>query len=191
MKILLLCGSVAQKSHTRALLKYIEELFVANGSEVVFWDLKERPLPHIVPEYHRDPSKHHDVVVREFVALVDEVDGVILGSPLYHGSYSGVLKNAIDNLRSDGFRRKLVGLCGNAGGIRADHVQLTHLRNVVKTLYGYCAQAQVGTHRGDYEETKSGFVLKDEEIKKRCQRLVSEMLEIIPKFSENDNNKNK
>lgn len=176
MVVLLLCGSVAQKSHTLALLRHIERLFQDKGIRTNFWDLKTDPIPFVRPEYHRDPTQHPEKIVRKFVQAVEDVDVIILGTPLYHGSYSGVLKNALDNLRADPFRNKWVGLVGNAATTRADQVSFSHLRHVVNALVGHTAQTQVGTHRGDYEEQADAYVLIDEDIKERCQRLVDELL---------------
>ena len=53
MRITLICGSIAQKSHTNALLKHIEKLLNKKGMETVFWDLKNKPLPIAIPEYHK------------------------------------------------------------------------------------------------------------------------------------------
>lgn len=179
MKVFLLCGSIAKKSHTNALLNYIKELFIAEKSEVLFWDLKAMPLPIAIPEYHRDPTLHPDKIVRQFVDEIENVDIIILGSPLYHGSYSGVLKNALDNLRWDAFEGKWVGLVGNAGSIRANHVEFSHLRQVVNTLVGYTAQTQVGACKEDYEEVLEKYILINDEVKERCQRLVEELVTLI------------
>lgn len=175
MNIFLLNGSVANKSHTKALLKYLQQLFEQIDTDTFFWDLKESPLPIVLPQYHRDPMEHPDSIVHEFAQEITNADGIILGSPLYHGSYSGVLKNALDNLHYDAFRGKFVGLVGNAGSIRADHVQVVHLRQVVKTLFGYTLQTQVETCEDDYELEKGEYQLFNEGILKRCQRLVDEM----------------
>lgn len=176
MKALLLCGSVAQKSHTLALLEYVEELLKQNGFETVLWELKTTPLPVVVPEYHRDPMQHPEKMVKDFVTEVETADVVVLGSPLYHGSYSGVLKNALDNLRGDAFRDKWVGVVGNAGGLRSSHVQFSHLRQVVSTLVGYCAQTQIGTCPQDYAEVGGKYILQDLDMKQRCERLVKELV---------------
>lgn len=82
--------------------------------------------------------------MRKFVKEVASLDALILGTPLYHGSYSGVLKNALDNLASDAFKDKIVGLTSNAGGMRNTQA-CEHLRSVVRTLYGYPTQTQIGT----------------------------------------------
>lgn len=178
MKAILLCGSLANQSHTLALLRYLGELLTVKGVEVVMWDLKAKPVPFVLPEYHKDPSQHPDPVVKKLVAEVASVDFILLGSPLYHGSYSGVLKNALDNLHGDAFKGKWVGLVGNASGMRASHVEFSHLRQVVNTMSGYTAQTQIGTCREDYTETPDGYVLTSEDMKKRCDRLVNELLSL-------------
>ncbi len=179
MKILLLCGSIAQKSHTNALLHYLENQLQQKGVETVFWDLKQRPLPIALPEYHKNPLLHPEQVVRDFEITVDGVDAVILGTPLYHGSYSGVLKNALDNLKWDAFRKKWVGLVGNTGGMRSDAAALNHLRQVVNTLVGYGLQTQVTTNKEDYVEKEDHYELINTVVFERCERLVNEILQIV------------
>ena len=181
MTIFLLCGSIAQKSHTRQLLKYLEKVFQEKGSETIFWDLRENPLPIAIPEYHKDPLKHPEEIVRLFVTEVEKADGVILGSPLYHGSYSGVLKNALDNLRWDAFRHKWVGLVSNTGGMRSDAAAPNHLRQVVNTLVGYGLQTQIATNKDDYEESETEYILVSQAVKERCERLVDEMSTVLKK----------
>ncbi|WP_375694260.1 NADPH-dependent FMN reductase [Bartonella sp. AD24XZML] len=46
---------------------------------------------------------HCDAKVYTFVKTIADADDVILASPVYHGSYSGGLKNALDNLDYDAF----------------------------------------------------------------------------------------
>ncbi len=42
--------------------------------------------------------------------------GIILGTPEYHASFSGVLKNALDLMGFDEFEGKMLGLVGVSGG---------------------------------------------------------------------------
>jgi len=175
MKVTLINGSPASKSHTYSLLIHIGEQLKKQKVEVRLWDLRKNIMPVVSPEYHLDPAASPVRIVRAFIRLIEESDAIILGTPLYHGSYSGVLKNAIDHLSPTGFENKIVGLVSNAGGIK-NTIACEHLRSVVRTLYGYTTQSQIGTSRNDYEETKTGYELKDEDIKKRCQRLVEEII---------------
>jgi len=185
MKIALICGSISKKSHTRVLLTYIESLLKSKGAETVFWDLSLRPLSIAIPEYHKNPLQSPDKNVRDFVTLITSVDGLVLGSPLYHGSYSGVLKNALDNLAYDAFRNKPIALVSNSSSIRNCAHPCEHLRLVVRALYGYALQTQIGTANSDYEEKGTGLLLIDEEIKKRCLLLTQELLRLAKMFTKN------
>ncbi len=176
MKILLICGSIAKKSHTRALLLYLEVLLKKKGVETLLWDLAAKPLPIAIPEYHRDPMQNPGKSVKEFVTAVDDANAFVLGSPLYHGSYSGVLKNALDNLYYDAFRNKPVALVSNGSSMRTTSTPCEHLRSVVRTLYGYALQSQICTAGDDYETSGSQYILTNEDIKQRCERMTNELV---------------
>ena len=189
MKITLICGSIAKKSHTYHLLKYLENLLNGKGVETAFWDLKTKQMMFAMPELHRTPIETPDDKVKEFIRLVESSDGVIIGSPLYHGSYSGVLKNALDNLYLDAFRNKAVGLVSHGAGSRNSIKACEHLRGVVRTLYGYTLQTEISTGTEDYDETETGYVLNDEIIKERCVRFVNELVNLTKVLKENEPNK--
>ena len=46
---------------------------------------------------------------------VRAAEGIILGTPEYHGGFSGVLKNALDLMGFDEFEGKMMGLVGVSG----------------------------------------------------------------------------
>ncbi|HEX6258063.1 MAG TPA: NADPH-dependent FMN reductase [Candidatus Saccharimonadales bacterium] len=176
MKILILSGSVGKKSCTRTLLRCIEERLELQGYETVFWDLAIKPLPIIVPEYHSSQGHHPDKNVREFVALVEEADGFVLGSPLYHGSYTGVLKNALDTLPRDALAHKPVGLASHSSNPRSCIAPCNQLRPVVRALSGYSIQLQIGTTDEDYKTVKGDLAIRNQKVTKRVDRLVNELL---------------
>lgn len=180
MKILLLNGSIAQKSHTRTLLQYIEQLLHKEGVETLLWDLSAKPLSITIPEFHKDPSKNPDKNVQAFIREVTSADGFVLGSPLYQGSFSGVLKNALDQLHYDAFRNKPVALVSNSSSVRNAAHPCEHLRLVVRALYGYALQSQIGTADADFIEIDGELVLDNSEVKERALRLVHELI----KFSD-------
>lgn len=178
MNVLVICGSIAKQSHTHNLLMYLEGLLKAKGVETVFWDLQTKPLPIALPEYHRDPMQNPGKNVKEFVTAVDAANAFVLGSPLYHGSYSGVLKNALDNLYYDAFRNKPVALVSNGSSIRSATQPCEHLRSVVRTLYGYALQSQIGTANVDYEDNGGSYKLVNDDIKERCLRMTDELIQL-------------
>ena len=61
-----------------------------------------------LPLYQPDNQERSDAA-RDLVAELASADGIILGSPGYHGSISGLVKNALDyaeDLRTDARHRR-------------------------------------------------------------------------------------
>jgi FMN reductase len=79
----------------------------------------------------------------EFVEALRRCDGVIIASPGYHGSVSGMVKNALDfaeELRGDVrpyLEGRPVGLIAAAAGWQAGCSTLQHLRSIVHALRGW------------------------------------------------------
>jgi FMN reductase len=95
-----------------------------------------------IPIY--DPE--NDACTEARAALVEAVrmaDGVIIASPGYHGSISGLVKNSLDgleDLRSDVrpyLDGRAVGLIVAADGAQAAGSTLSTLRNIVHALRGW------------------------------------------------------
>jgi NAD(P)H-dependent FMN reductase len=146
----------------------------ASGAETTVWWLSERPLPPADPKYHHDASSHPDPAVRQLVAQAGEAGGIVLASPVYHNSYSGILKNALDHLSMDQFHRKPVGLAGHGGNRTTQAVD--HLRIVVRGLLGVALPSQVCTANEDFEETPGGYRLLSSDIEARIQRVAEELI---------------
>lgn len=172
--IVLISGSGTKRSRTRVLLTYIANLLEERGMTTTFWDLSEKLVPQSEPDLHGDPN-HPDQRVREFIELINRADGIVLGSPLYHGSFSGILKNALDNLGSDAFKNKHVGLVSNGGG--GGNIQaVEQLRSVVRSLYGYSLQTQIVTSSDDFTGREGKNKLSSKSIKNRAIRLADELV---------------
>jgi azobenzene reductase len=183
MKVLLLSGNIGHKSYTRTLLGYLESICKEKGLDTIFWDIADKPLPIAIPEYHQAQHKHPDKLVREFAKVVKEVDGFILGSPLYHDSYSGVLKNALDNLPNKVFNGKPVALVSHSSNARSCVTPCNSLRPVVRSLGGYATVGQVGTTDQDYEDMGEEYEVTSEKVKDRARRLIEELINLIQNFA--------
>lgn len=78
-----------------------------------------------------------------FIESVRAADGLVLGTPGYHGGVSGLVKNAIDlleDLRGDArpyFEQRPVGLIVSAAGWQAGGVTLSALRGIVHAMRGW------------------------------------------------------
>ena len=79
----------------------------------------------------------------ELVEAIREADGVIIASPGYHGSISGVMKNALDTLeltakdKAPYFHGRPVGLIVTAYGWQATGSTLLALRSIVHAMRGW------------------------------------------------------
>jgi FMN reductase len=90
-----------------------------------------------------NPAEPDHGVAAEFLKAVSEADGIIVASPGYHGSISGLVKNALDTLeglRDDPrpyFDGRAVGLIVAADGWQACGSALAALRAVIHAMRGW------------------------------------------------------
>ncbi|MGQ4556164.1 NAD(P)H-dependent oxidoreductase [Halobellus sp. GM3] len=125
--VVAVCGSLRGESYTRrALERALDGTRAAGGTGAVL-DLREYELPTFDPDVDRQGDG--DALTRR----IREADAILLGTPMYHGSYSGVLKNALDYCGFDEFEGKTVGLLAVAGG-GFPVTALEHLRSVCRAL---------------------------------------------------------
>jgi NAD(P)H-dependent FMN reductase len=125
--VVAVCGSLRERSYTRRALERALDGTRAVGGTGEILDLREYDLPPLDADI--DAQGDSDAVVRR----IREADAVLLGTPVYHGSYSGVLKNAIDYCGFEEFEGKTVGLLAVAGG-GFPVTALEHLRSVCRAL---------------------------------------------------------
>lgn len=88
MKIVGIIGSLRQGSYSEMALRLAASKVEALGASVEILDLKQMQLPFCNggDEYPDYPD------VEILKAKVKEADGLILATPEYHGSVSGVMK---------------------------------------------------------------------------------------------------
>jgi azobenzene reductase len=156
VRVFLLGGSLAEPSHTSALLCAAERALAVQGASVERWDVAERPLPMADPAQHSLPVARRRDPGRALVRAADSAHSIVLASPLYHNSYSGALKNALDHLSACEFHGKPVALISHSG--RFLNAQAAdHLRLVVRGLLGLAIPQQVITVDGDWELENSAY----------------------------------
>jgi len=120
--------------------------------DLVFVDGRERA------EY---PAGVHRL--REDVA---SAQGIILGTPEYHASFSGVLKNALDLMGFDEFGGKMWGLVGVSGGSLGAVNALNSLRMIGRALHAWVVPEQVSIAEAWNRFDEDGQ-LKDEATRQR------------------------
>lgn len=162
-------------SYTRALAERVEQELAERGAKTKHWDLRKSPLPIANPAFHGNPAQHADKRVRRLVTHAAACDAFVLASPIYHNSYSGVLKNALDHLAIEQFHHKPVGLLSHGGNRSPQAVD--HLRIVARGLLGTAIPSQICTDAQDFRERGAdGYELTSERILLRLDRFVAELL---------------
>jgi FMN reductase len=117
LRIVGLGGSLAKASKSRAALSKALAGAEAAGAETELLDLRELDLPMYDPD-ENEPGESAARVIESCYAA----DGLIWSSPLYQGTISGALKNALDWLHLLDSREpsylydKVIGLISAAGG---------------------------------------------------------------------------
>lgn len=170
-----LSGSRRSGSYTRRALNLTLEECRSLGAEVELLDLAELDLPTLDPD---KPDVGDSQILRERMLAAD---CIILATPMYHGSFSGVVKNAIDYCGFDEFEDTTVGLLGIAGG-RFPIAALNQLRLICRSLNAWVlpVDAAIPNAHDQFE----GDDLTNDELRSQLQSL-SELLvahsEIIPK----------
>lgn len=134
------CGSIRRGSFTRMALASALAGAAATGATIRLIDLGDYNLPFVTGP---DGLEQQLADVQRLRADVKAADGIILATPEYHGSFSGVLKNAMDLMGFEEFEGKMLGLVGVSGGHMGAFDALNTLRGVGRALHAWVLPQQV------------------------------------------------
>jgi azobenzene reductase len=173
--ILLITGSIRAGSETRAAVEALAGIMRRREAAFEHWDLRERPLPIADPEYHERAEVHPDAAVREIAAIAREASAFVLATPVYHNSFSGVLKTCLDHLSIADFAYKPVGLVAHGDNLSAVQA-CDQLRVVVRGLHGLALPLQVVTTPDDFASADGQPRLVAEGVLQRLDRFALDLL---------------
>jgi FMN reductase len=137
--IVALGGTTRPDSSTEIALAYSLEAAKAAGARVRLFGSDLLSALPIYDPWTSSPSP----LQSSFVDAVREADGLIISSPAYHGSISGVIKNALDTLEltardaSPYLQGKPVGAIITSYGWQAAGTSLMALRSIIHALRGW------------------------------------------------------
>ncbi len=101
VRVVGLCGSLRPGSWTRAALTIALAGAQEKGATTELLDLRDYDLPFCTGE-EEDPVQN-TLGIQQLRQRVAEASGIVLATPNYHGTLSGVLKNALDLMSSREF----------------------------------------------------------------------------------------
>ena len=128
MTVLLLGGSPSSPSTTWRLQQLVGERLAALGHRTGALQVRELPALALLRADACDPA------IADAVARLRDADAVVIGTPVYKASFSGILKAFLDLLPQDGLADKLV-LPLATGGSQSHMLALDYaLRPVLASL---------------------------------------------------------
>jgi FMN reductase len=130
-------GTMAVNSSSERIMRHVLAQCEAAGAETLVFDGNAIDLPMYGYATPR---------AEKALALIDglrRADGVVISSPGYHGTVSGLIKNALDYVEDMAkderpyFEGRSVGLIAVAAGWQATGTTLATLRSIVHALRGW------------------------------------------------------
>ncbi|MGQ8870861.1 NADPH-dependent FMN reductase [Paenibacillus sp. TSA_86.1] len=178
MNIVILTGSNRKNATSTRLGEYAVEIIQGHGHQASLFNLYEKPIPFYAP----DEKQGTDENLANLNSVMLAADAIILSTPEYHGSISGVLKNALDHLSQAHFSGKPVLSISSAGGA-VGVSSLTQLQTMVRNLHGINAPEWIsigGAQRRRFEATFDGYEEYEgsQDVEERVQRVLGSFLNL-------------
>lgn len=167
LRIPVLVGSVRRGRQSIRVARFASSRLARAGVDAPLLDLADFDLP--IMEERLGKRDDPPPGLEDFSASIREADAVVIVSPEYNGSMPGVLKNALDYIYGEWFR-KPVGIVtvsgGGFGGVQLhNHLQLLFLRVKALPVAGMAVSRVSKSFsedgepmEGHYEKAFAGFV---------------------------------
>ncbi len=170
-------GTLRPDSSTEKALRVVLAAAEAAGARTLLIGGEALDLPLYAPHL----SERHEKA-RALVEALRQADGVVLGSPGYHGAISGQVKNAIDYVEDMSrdprpyLSGRAVGCVATAAGWQAAVTTLTGLRGVVHALRGWPTPLGVAINTAEPAFDASGACLSPR-VQESLDRVASELMQ--------------
>lgn len=176
VKIVGLAGSLRPGSYSQMALADVASRVEALGAEVEILDLRSLRLPFCdggdaYPDY---PD------VERLKQAVLNADGIILVTPEYHGSISGVLKNALDLMGFEEFSGKVTGLISVLGG-QSNSNALNDMRTIMRWIHAWTIPEQVAIGQAWKAFDETGRLI-DESLSERLNAFAQSLVDNTQKL---------
>ena len=173
-------GTTRPGSSTEKALRYALSVCEREGAATTcFAGPDLAALPHYAPE---SPERTEEALL--LLKEIRAADGVIIASPGYHGSVSGLVKNALDyteDLREDTrcyLNGMPVGLIATGAGWQGTVTALESLRSIVHALRGWPTPLGVAINSTGRVFGENGEVL-DQKARLQLEIMAQEVVNFI------------
>lgn len=171
VKIVGFGGSLRPDSYSQQALKLAAQRLEALGASVEILDLRTMKLPFC--DGGDDYSDYPDV--EKLRHAVKEANGLILSTPEYHGSVSGVIKNALDLMSFEHLSNKVTGLISVLGG-QPNSNALNDMRIIMRWVHAWVIPEQIAIGQAWKAFGEDGKLL-DEKLSQRFDQFAQSLLD--------------
>lgn len=175
MKIVGIAGSMNTNSTTKQAVSIVLEAAKAAGADVELIHLADWKMP--LYDDREDTSTYPEVVHR-FIQTISEADGLVIGSPEYHGTMTGALKNGLDFLEGRHLRDKQVAILGVAGGSMGATNTVNTLQMIMRNLHAWPLPSSPSIPNAYNAFTPEGK-LKDERLQARLESIGKQLVQYV------------
>jgi len=184
IKVLGFAGSLRKNSYNKLLLRAASRL-LPESAQLELFDIRGIPL------YDQDVQEHGiPEIVQRFKEKIESADAILITTPEYNHSYSGVLKNAIDwasrPYGHNSFNGKPVAVMSAAPGIFGGVAAQDQLKQVLLALNMHIvAQPAVIVASADRKFDVNGE-LTDVDAKQFMRRLLANLVDFTIRLTRLD-----
>mgnify|MGYP005828603217 CR=1 FL=1 len=170
MNILIISGSAREQSNSFGISQVAEKHLQSKGVSVSTYDLRREDLPI----FKMEEVQYQNETVMKLVKLAEQSDAFYIVTPEYHNGISGALKNALDFLGIDHFKKKPVAIAAAQGGVVGGFNALNQLRLILRSLHAVTLTEQVIVNMGNFDESQQ---LIDKESIQQVTSLADELFD--------------
>ena len=178
IKIVGINGSLRPGSYSAMALEVAISRVQGLGVETEIIDLRKLSLPFC--NGGDDYSDYPDVAKMQ--QTVKSAAGLILATPEYHGSVSGVMKNALDLMSFEELSGKVAGLISVLGG-QSNSNALNDLRIILRWVHAWVIPEQIGLGQAWKVFNEEGKIL-DEKLSQRFDAFAESLVDNTRKLNE-------
>ncbi|MGQ3380783.1 NADPH-dependent FMN reductase [Priestia endophytica] len=170
MKLLGISGTITGSKTAIVIQNLLEEVKRNNPEiEVELLDMKNYDVQFCDG---RNPSTYNEDT-RKVIDIVSSADFYIIGTPIFQGSITGVLKNLFDLIPPTSFRNKVMGFAATGGTYQHYLVIENQLKPIAGYFRSFVAPSYVYAHNSHFNDQKE---LVDEEVITRVNNLAKEVV---------------
>jgi FMN reductase len=168
--IVIISGSPTHPSRSFSIAFYAKELLTKQEYQVEHINVRDLPPEDLIYANFKSPAINHALT------KVDQAQAVIVISPVYKASYTGVLKTFFDLIPEKGLSEKLILPIVSGGSI----AHLLSLEYAFKPLFSILNSEEIltGVYLIDSEFTykENELTFKDAEIQQRLHSAIESLL---------------